>query len=90
MLVDQPAMPIRVAMWHLPIPREVMFMPMMFVVRVAVRVLKLDVRVLMFVALSDVQPDPQRHQPGCSRERSRRRLGPEHERDHDAEERSHR
>jgi hypothetical protein len=64
MAVGQDGVAVRMHMRLTAIPRKVVFMPMMLFMRMAMAMLQHIVRVLMLMALADVQPHAQAHQPG--------------------------
>ena len=59
-------------MWLLPVPREIVHMLMMLVVRVLMAVHLAFVGVLVSMQLAQVQPDTQAHQHRCHPEWRRR------------------
>ena len=72
MRMHQRPVPVPVRVRLAAIPREVVLVPVMLVVRVSVLVLERFVRVLMLVALAHVQPDARRHEAaGDPEQRSR-------------------
>ena len=60
--MDQRHMNVWVGVRLAPVPSKVVGMPMVFIMRVGVRVLLLLVRVHMPVTLGEVQPDARGHQ----------------------------
>lgn len=74
MLVGQDRMPVQMAVRLAAIPVEIVVVLVMRVVNVGVGVLQRFVRVLMLVALGQVQPNPDSHQAGGDPERRWRRF----------------
>ena len=90
MAVRQPAVSVRMRVRLLPVPREAVAVLVMLVVHVRVRVLQRLVHVRVLVALGQVKPHAERHQPGRDPERGRRRLAQHEQGERGAEERRHR
>lgn len=84
-LVDQRFVPVGVGMRLLAIPGKVMLVLVVLVMTMRVRVFHRFVRVLMLVPLAQMQPYAEGHQPRGNPEQDARHLGPDEERDHDAE-----
>lgn len=81
--------PVRMGMGFLTVPLEIMLVPVMFIVTVPMIVLQRAMRMRMIVALTDVQPDAERHQGRRHPEQERRHLRPQDQRERDAEQRRH-
>lgn len=64
----------RMGMGFRTVPGEIVLVLMMLVVQVAVGMVHRLVRMLVVMALGDVQPDADRHKGSCQPEQRRRRL----------------
>ena len=62
MTVYEARVPVRVNVGLGPIPGEIVFVPVVLVVRVAVRVFQRIVQMLVGMAFADMQPDARRRQ----------------------------
>ena len=63
--VDQRLMHMRVGVWFAPVPREIVRMLMVLIVRMGMRVFLSPVSVQVRMVLGDVQPDSHGHQQAC-------------------------
>lgn len=90
MLVRQHSVPMWVHMRLVSFPWEVVLVLMVRAVLVAMCVLECLMRVLMFVPFPNVQPNAQTHKRRGNPEERGWRLGPKHQRNNHAEQRSHR
>lgn len=77
---------VRMSVWLAPVPSKVVRMPMVFIMRVGVRVLLLLVRVQMPVALGEVQPNARGHQQPRGNELQRNRIALKQDRQYGTEE----
>jgi len=67
-------MVMRMHMWLLAVPREIMIMLVMGVVSMFMRMIHREVRMLMNMLLGQMQPDSSRHQCACQPESRSRRV----------------